>query len=75
MAKTKETIERIKEAYPNEWLLITDYVTDDSTRVLEGNLVAHSKSREEIHEKLRQYSGKRCIQYSGKLPKDVGVMF
>lgn len=75
MASKKEALEQIKRRYPNEWLLITDYETDESTRVKTGKLAAHSKCRDEIHKKLSQYSGKRCIQYSGKLPKDVGVMF
>lgn len=75
MAGKKEAVERIKKRYPNEWLLITNYETDESTRVKRGELVAHSKCRDEIHKKLSQYSGKRCIQYSGKLPRDVGVMF
>lgn len=71
----KENIERIKERYPNEWLLIIDYETDASTRIVRDRLIAHSKSREEIHRQLVKYRGKRCIFYSGKLPQDVGVMF
>ncbi|MCJ7577964.1 MAG: hypothetical protein MUO91_05895 [candidate division Zixibacteria bacterium] len=71
----KENIERIKERYPNEWLLIIDYETDVSTRTIKGRLVAHSKSREEIHRALTKHRGKRCIEYSGTIPKDVGVMF
>jgi hypothetical protein len=68
----KENIERIKERYPNEWLLIVDYETDASTRIIRGRLVNHSKSREEIHRALSQYKGKKCIHYLGKLPQDVG---
>lgn len=75
MRDEKQDIEEIKKAYTNEWLLITDYETDESTRVTRGKLVIHSKSRDEIHKKLSDYTGKRCIQYSGKLPKDQGVMF
>lgn len=54
----KENIERIKERYPNEWLLIIDYETDVSTRTIKGRLVAHSKSREEIHRALAKHRGK-----------------
>ena len=68
-------IEEIKKKYPNEWLLIIDYEVDEFMNVKKGKLVFHSKSRDEVHKKLSQYTGKRCIQYSGKLPKDVGVMF
>ncbi|MCK4325741.1 hypothetical protein KAW55_03195 [bacterium] len=75
MVGKKQGVEQIKKRYPNEWLLITDYETDESTRVKRGRLAAHSKCRDEIHKRLSQYGGKRCIQYSGKLPRDVGVMF
>lgn len=71
----KEGIEEMKERYLHEWLLITNYETDEFMDVRKGELVFHSKSRDEVHKKLSQYSGKKCIQYSGKLPKDVGVMF
>lgn len=75
MQDKKQSIEQMEKAYSNEWLLITDYETDESTRVTKGRLVAHSKCRDDIHKKLSNYTGRRCIQYSGKLPKDQGVMF
>ncbi|MCD5390344.1 hypothetical protein LR007_00510 [candidate division NPL-UPA2 bacterium] len=75
MASKKEGVEQIKKRYPNQWLLITDYETDESTMVKKGRLVAHSKCRDDIHNKLSQYGGNICIQYSGKLAKDAGVVF
>lgn len=71
----KESMEKIEQRHPNEWLLIVDYETDASTRLTKGRLVAHSKSQEEIHRALTKYKGKKCIHYSGKLPKDVRVVF
>lgn len=70
-----EPIDKIRERYPDEWLLIVDYETDDVTRPVRGILVEHSKHRSDIYEKLPQYRGRVRIEYSGDIPKDVGVMF
>ena len=73
--KEKENIEQIKKKYPNEWLLLIDCETDKMSSPVSGVLVEHSKNRDEIYKKLRKYSGKLCIEYSGKIPKDLAVMF
>ena len=70
-----ESIETIRKKYPDEWLLIIDYETDDILRPVRGILVEHSKHRSDIYEKLQQYRGKVRIEYSGDIPKDVGVLF
>ena len=70
-----EPIEEIRKRYPDEWLLIVDYQTDNLTRPVRGILVEHSKHRGDIYVKLPQYKGKVRIEYSGDIPKDVGVLF
>lgn len=68
-------IEEIRKRYPEEWLLIVDYESDELTRPVRGVLAAHSRHRSDIYEKLSEYKGSVCIDYAGEIPKDVAVMF
>lgn len=69
------TIKEIERNYPDEWVLIVDCETDESTTsVKRGRVVAHGRKRD-IYEKAKNYVGKISIRFTGKLPEDVGVMF
>ena len=73
--KQKEDVEQIKKKFPNEWLLLTSCITNKMSKPINGILVEHSKNRDDIYKKLQSYSGKLFIEYSGKIPKDLAVMF
>ena len=73
--KEKETVEQMKKHFPNEWLLLTNCETDKRSKPIKGVLVEHSKNRNEVYAKMKKYAGKLCIEYSGKLPKGLAVMF
>lgn len=76
MAVRVETISALKKRYPNEWLLLTHVTADELTRPVKGKLVAHSKNRDEIYERLGHVRKKSlCIEYTGKVPKDLVVVF
>jgi len=60
-----ESIEEIKKRYPEQWLLIVDYESDELTRPVRGVLTEHSRHRSDIYEKLSQYKGSVCIDYAG----------
>ena len=76
MAAKVEDITKIKRRYPKEWLLLTNVVADELTRPIKGKLVAHSKNRDDIHDRLaRVRAGSVCIEYTGKTPKDLVVVF
>lgn len=66
-----EAISKLKRRYPKEWLLLTDVVADELTRPVKGKLVAHSKNRDEIYERLRHLRGSTCVEYAGKIPKNL----
>ena len=44
----KMTWEEMKKAYPDEWLLITDYETDKFGGVTAGTVERHSKDDQEV---------------------------
>jgi len=69
------TKEQMKVRYPRQWLLVTDYKLDRSTRLRSGRVVASSKDREEIHRALKKHKGKLCVHFTGSLPLDTEVLF
>ena len=73
--KKVEAISRLRRRYPKEWLLLTHVVADELTRPVKGKLVAHSKNRDEIYDRLPKLRGGFCIEYAGKIPKDLVVIF
>ena len=62
-------IEKIKEKYKNEWLLIKVTLADERDQPIEGEVLLHSKSRDEIFETQKGSKDDLYITYSGELPK------
>ena len=62
-------LEEIKQKYEDEWLLIQVEKTDELNRPIEGKLIAHSKNRDEIYDKMKKVKGHSYTVYSGKIPK------
>ncbi len=62
-------IEKIKKKYKDEWLLIKITVADDKDQPIEGEVLLHSKSRDEVYEAQRGLLDDLYITYSGELPK------
>jgi len=76
MAKGRiEEMEKIKRMFPKQWLLLTDYETDEEGRLLRGRVVAHSKKRDDIYQKQLKIKRPLAIEYTGPIPKDLVVMF
>ena len=62
-------IEKIRRKYKNEWLLIKITITDDQDRPIEGEVLVHSKNRDEIYEAQKNLKEYLYITYSGEMPK------
>ena len=70
------SISKIREEYKDEWVLIEYEDLDDNLNVRRGKVIAHSPSKEEIYARLSETKGKNvAIEYTGKLPEDLAVMF
>jgi len=70
------TIEEIKEKYPNEWVLIEYEEIDAEFNVIKGHVIAHSTIKEEIYKTLMETKGKNiAVEYTGRIPEDLAVMF
>lgn len=62
-------IKQILGKCKNEWVLIKVAKTDKLNRPLEGELIAHSKNRDEIYMKMKGVKGHTYTCYTGKIPR------
>ena len=42
--------EKMKNNYPDEWLLIVDYETDNSGHIISGVIERHSRNKDEVYQ-------------------------
>lgn len=71
------SIEQIKEEYNGEWVFIINCESDEDGNLLSGEVVAHSKSREEVFTKAREYKNQPSMysfRYAGKIPEGVSIL-
>jgi len=66
------TLDEIKKAYPEEWVLIAHPETDDGLHLLGGIVLTHSKPRDEEYEALKRCSGHHAVRFTGELQ---GIVF
>lgn len=66
---SKQAIKDIMKKYKNEWLLIKVTVVDNQGQLTEGEVISHSKNRDEIYDTQKKFKGDLYITYSGKMPK------
>ena len=65
----------IKKNFRNQWVLIEVMNVDESFNVLEGEVLAHSKDKDEIYQKLLKIRPKEfSIEYTGEVPEDLAVV-
>jgi hypothetical protein len=65
----------IKNKFKNQWVLIEVKNVDESFNVLEGEVLAHSKDKDEIYQKLLKIRPKEfSIEYTGEVPEDLAVV-
>ena len=67
--------EEIKKRYPDEWLLIAEPVLDDEDNIVSGQVVAHSRNRDEVYRAILTVPGDHiAIEYTGEWPEDLAVV-
>ena len=69
-------LNEIKKKYRDEWVLIEYSKISANLQVKEGKVLAHAANKEDIYKALLGTKGKNvAIEYCGKLPADLVVMF
>ena len=61
-----EKIEEIRKRIKDEWLLIDVTKVNRYDEPLEGQLLAHSKDRDEIWQRFRENKGDLLVEFSGE---------
>ena len=65
----------IRKAFKDQWVLIQVEKVDESLNVVEGEVLAHSKDKDEAYKKLLQIRPKEfSIEYTGMIPEDLAVV-
>lgn len=70
------TWKEICKQYDGQWVLIEYQLLDEQLNVIEGEVIAHSHDKEMIYKQLLNTKGQNiAIEYAGKFPQDLAVMF
>jgi len=65
----------IKNAFKDQWVLVKVDEVDASFNIVEGEVLAHSKDKEEVYKKLLQIRPKQfSVEYTGVIPEDLAVV-
>jgi hypothetical protein len=69
------TIAEIESQFESEWVLIENPRTDEALNILGGEVLFHSKDRDEVYRKAVSLRPKRsAIVYTGKIPEETAVV-
>jgi len=65
----------MKDRFSGEWVLVGDPETDENLQVVTGNVLWHSKDRDEVYRKAREIGPRHfAMLYFGEIPEDVAVV-
>lgn len=63
-------LSNIEKKYKNEWVLVEVLKEDKIGKSVDVKLLAHSRNRDDIYNKLKRIKGKYVSTfYTGKIPK------
>jgi hypothetical protein len=67
--------EEIKATFKDQWVLIKVEAVDEDYKVVEGEVLARSKDKDEVYQKLLEIRPKEfAIEYTGLVPEDLAVV-
>ena len=69
-------IQDIIDKYHNEWILVNVEKINEINQPVEGQLILHSKNRDDIYKKMKSVKGHTYTMFTGKVPeKGYAVVF
>ena len=69
------TLAEIEAQFPGEWVLVGDPRTDDNLEVQSGQVLCHSKDRDEVYRHGVEVRPARfAMLYTGKLPENRAII-
>jgi hypothetical protein len=69
------TIAEIESQFPDEWILVVDPHVDEQLEVLSGQVVCHSKDRDEVYRAaVAHQGGDLAILFNGEQPPNTAIV-
>ncbi|MGA3328371.1 MAG: hypothetical protein ABSF45_28300 [Terriglobia bacterium] len=69
------TISEIEAQFKSEWILVGDPKTNEALEVVAGNVLWHSKDRDEVYRKAIELKPRHsAFLYTGIIPKDTAII-
>jgi hypothetical protein len=69
------SIEEMEQQFPSEWILVVNPRTSESLKVCAGQVLAHSKDRDEVYRTAVALKPPRfAVLYTGTMPKDSAIV-
>ena len=69
------TIKQIETEFDSEWVLIRNPLTNEKLEVLSGEVLHHSKDRDEVYRKAVALRPKRsAMLFTGQIPEGTEVV-
>lgn len=69
------TISEIESQFSGEWILVVDPQVDENLEVLSGQVVCHSKDRDEVYRAaVAHQGGDLAILFNGEQPPNTAIM-
>jgi hypothetical protein len=68
------TITEIETKFEAEWILVKNPQTNEALEVISGQVLWHSKDRDEVYRKAVELRPKRfAMLYTGKMPENTAI--
>ena len=76
MSEQQMTLQEIESRFADEWILVEDPQTNDALEVLQGNVVCHSKDRDEVYRRAVALPPPKryAVLYTGKMPANTAIV-
>lgn len=69
------TMEEIEREFQSEWVLVENPVTDAALDVQRGNVICHSKNRDDVYREAERLRPRRfAVLYTGKLSRNRAIV-
>ncbi|MDI6793404.1 MAG: hypothetical protein QME81_11155, partial [bacterium] len=69
------SLAEIQEKFDSEWILLEDPETEEGLKVKSGRMLWHSKDRDEVYRKAREFRPKHsAVLCTSKLPQDTVIV-
>jgi len=69
------SLAQIETQFDSEWVLVGDPETDEALEVRSGQVLWHSKDRDEVYRKAVELRPRRfAMLYTGRMPEDTAIV-